>query len=235
MLQKIEALLRKAESTHFEEEAAAFYAKAQELMEKYAISEEALWKLDPSKSESPILETVHIKGDAAYDKFVLLSTLAQVNRCQAWKNNSGGRRDRSYDVRIAGYPSDIAFVTALYASLLLQLDLACVLAEVEEDYIESLRTWRISFTEAYCSRVSRRLLEQHKRRQEPSTGSSKELVLAREKKVEDYVTNELGLVFHTLNFNRNSFDSRAYSKGQEAGDQADIGTTRLPNRRRELE
>src|SRR3972149_3198261 len=231
MLQKIEALLRKAESTPYEEEAALFCAKAQELMERYAISEEALWQLDPSKTEKPIIESVEIKGDASWEKFSLFSVLADCNRCKAWKDTGRDYRGRTYYVRIAGYPSDVAFVEAMYASLLLQMDLACVIAEVEENYVESLRTWRISFTEGFVARVERRLREKHKRRN-PSTGG-KELVLAREKKVDDFVDAQ-GISFSPLSFNRNSYDEVAYEAGSKAGDSADIGNVRLPGRRKEL-
>src|SRR3954469_24189165 len=49
MFEKIRGLLRKAESTTFEQEANTFFAKAQELMLRYRIDEEALWKLDPER------------------------------------------------------------------------------------------------------------------------------------------------------------------------------------------
>lgn len=234
MLKKIEALLRKAQSTAFEEEAALLYAKAQELMEKYAISEEALWQDDPSQAAQPILETIQIRGDAAYDRFLMLSTIAKVNRCKVWKHDTRSKT-HVYFTKIAGFPSDITFVTALYTSLLLQLNLACVIAETEEPFIESLRTWRISFTEAYCERVSQRLLAQKAEREKktPSTGS-KELVLAREVKVQKYVEDELAIKLRSFSYNRNSFDPSAYAKGSEAAENADIGNPRLPGRKKEL-
>lgn len=243
MLDKIEALLRKAESTTFEAEAATFYAKAQELMEKYAISEESLWQIDPSKAERPIFEHVTIKGDGTHNKFSLLTTIASCNRCVAWydQGSSPQRRTRGtntvpsrhhYEVTISGYPSDISFVLMLYTSLMLQMDLASVIAEVEEEEIESLRSWRMSFTEGFCDRVESRIQQQYLNRKGES--KSTDLVLAREQKVKDFITSE-GIFFEDFSApSRNSFDYGAYDAGSDAGSNADIGNDRLPNRRKEL-
>lgn len=231
MLKKIEALLKKAQSTPYEEEAAAFYSKAQELMEKYAISEESLWQLDPSKTETPVMEIMTLKGDNTHDKFSMLTTIASCNRCECW--HSGGNSRWQYDITIAGYPSDITFVTMLFSSLLTQLDLACVISEVDmEEEVDSVRSWRISFTEGFCGRVQDRLLAQFRARK--GTSKSTDLVLAREQKVKDYIGKQ-GISFAPFGGpNRVRYVEEAYDAGMRAGSSADIGNTRLPGKRKEL-
>jgi hypothetical protein len=221
--EKIEALLNKAGSTTFEEESALFYAKAQELMLKYAISEEQLWQSDPSKTQKPILEVLNLKGDNSEDRFKLLHVLAMSNRSKAWLHN---KDRREYIVHIAGYPSDIAYIQSLYASLLQQMNLACVSAEFTAAWDNTLtkggvRTWRVSFTEGYCERVRIRIWEAHKQTQTEQT--STDLVVQREAKVAEYIANDLGIQFSPRKaLVRANKDHRGVAAGRSAAENAEL-------------
>lgn len=217
MPEKIRALLAKASNTPYEEEAALFYEKAQQLMEKYAIDEEALWAGVHGASEKPIVETMTFKGDGASDKFSLITALALANRCQAWKEYSG---DRSYVVKIAGYPSDIAFIQLMFTSLSLQMTTAMVFAMIEAGDVS--RGWKINFMEGYTSRIAARLREAQRARQSANDSVGTGLVLAREKKVHDYLTKDLGMRFRNLSGPSRNRNPDAYNAGKNAANNADL-------------
>lgn len=227
--EKIRALLAKAGNTPYEQEAATFYAKAQELMEKYAIDEEALWAgTEKANTEKPIVETMTFKGDASYDKFRLFCTLAKYNRCQAWQDDKWGK---TYECKVVGYPSDIAFVNLLLTSILLQMNTALVFAMFEEGGTVS-RTWKISFADGYVTRIQHRVREAHHARQDGKPGT--DLVVAREQKVKAYVEQDMGMTFSPVNPPGRQKDRVAMSIGNEAANNADLGINRKLRKQREL-
>ena len=231
MPEKIRALLAKASNTPYEEEAASFFAKAQELMEKYAIDEESLWAGVHGAAEKPIVETMTFKGDSAQDKFALYTYIAKYNRCIAWKTRNPDGRTKTINMSVAGYPSDIVFISTLFTSMLLQMNVAMVMAMIDEGGDVS-RTWKISFTQGYTYRLGQRMAEAYMARQTNSPGT--ELVLAREHKVKDFVTNDLGLSFTTSKAKRRNIDHDGYSSGRSAADKADLGMTSKLRGQREL-
>lgn len=224
MLHKIEALLRKAESTDQEAEAALFYEKAQELMEKYAISEEALWKIDPSKTEKVILETMKVSGDGVYDKFILFTKTGKCNRCRVWKDDNYSTRAH-YELRIAGYPTDVAFVMSLYASIMLQMELALVTSLVLNNVQNEKKPYRNSFVNGFVHRIADRLQAQLDKRE--TTGTSTDLVLDRSRKVDEFIEKDLGLSLGSARRPSQQLNAQGYYNGKAAGDNADIGNARL--------
>jgi hypothetical protein len=227
--EKIRALLAKAGNTPYEQEAATFYAKAQELMEKYAIDEEALWAgTERANTEKPIVEVLTFKGDGAYDKFRLYSTLAKYNRCQAWKDD--GIRN-TYVTKVVGYPSDIAFISLMLTSLLLQMNTSMVFAMFDEDG-NTTRSWKINFAEGYVDRIQVRIKEAHAARQ--GDGTSTDLVVAREQKVDDYIKNDLGMSFTSLRGPSRQYNPAAQSAGRNAANKADLGINAKLRKQREL-
>ncbi len=84
VLARIRALLAKAESTTFEEEAHAFTAKAQELMTRHAID---VAMLGASAGSDAAISTEHrmirIEQPYADPKISLLGAVARANRCRA--------------------------------------------------------------------------------------------------------------------------------------------------------
>jgi Protein of unknown function (DUF2786) len=96
MLAKVRALLAKAESTTFEEEANALTAKAQELMARHAIDQAMVAGADGADSDGPTGRRIGVDDPYAGAKANLLHSVAQANRSAtvggAAGDGPGGRR-----------------------------------------------------------------------------------------------------------------------------------------------
>ena len=89
VLEKVRALLAKAESTEFAEEAAAFTAKAQAIMAAHSITLAMLEGASPD--DGPASLRIVQEAPYASQKSTLLSAIARPNQCRVvWDS-----RDRS--------------------------------------------------------------------------------------------------------------------------------------------
>jgi hypothetical protein len=152
MLDRVRALLAKAESTEFPEEAEAFTAKAQELMARHSI-DEALLAAQKGSSDQPGGVRVGIDNPYEAAKALLLQKVAEANRCRTiWSKQLGF-------ATVFGFPSDIDAVDLLYTSLLVQGTTAMVLEGSRRDGFGRTRTrsFRQSFLNAYAIRIGQRL------------------------------------------------------------------------------
>ena len=155
VLEKVRALLAKAESTTFPEEAEALSAKAQELIARHAI-DEAMVSGGPVTADSPDAPTgVRLPVDDPYAgaKSILLSEVAATNRCHAvWSKGLGFST-------VMGFDADLQFVEMLYTSLLVQATSAMVAAGAQADRRGRSRTrsFRQAFLLAYAVRIGQRL------------------------------------------------------------------------------
>jgi hypothetical protein len=159
MLDRVRALLAKAESTEFPDEAEALTARAQELMARHSI-DDALLAAAAEHSGRPG------SGDAAgrrlfvdspYEaaKAVLLEVIATANRCRSiWHKNLGL-------CTVVGFPAELDAVELLFTSLLVQATTAMVAAGSRQDAWGRTRTrsFRQSFLAAYSQRIGERLSE----------------------------------------------------------------------------
>lgn len=119
LLGRIRALLAKAESTDFPEEAEALSSKAQQLMARHSI-DEALVAADPGAGAPGGPGACRIGIDQPYEgaKALLLDAVAAANRCQAvWAGDFGFST-------VVGFEPDLEAVELLYTSLLVQADAA---------------------------------------------------------------------------------------------------------------
>ena len=155
VLEKVRALLAKAESTTFPEEAEALSAKAQELIARHAI-DEAMVSGGAVTADSPDAPTgVRLPVDDPYPgaKSILLSEVAAANRCHAvWSKGLGFST-------VMGFDADLQFVEMLYTSLLVQATSAMVAAGAQADRRGRSRTrsFRQAFLLAYAVRIGQRL------------------------------------------------------------------------------
>lgn len=120
---KIQGLLRKAEGTDNENEAEAFYAKAQDLMLRYAIDEARLRDLEGAQAAKakPVKITVDFDWFYAQAKIRMISLIAKANRCKVIINPMAQRLDRkARQVYVIGYERDVENVQILFVSILLQ-------------------------------------------------------------------------------------------------------------------
>ena len=152
MLNRIRALLAKAESTEFPEEAEALSAKAQRLMAHHSISA-ALLDADAGRTDGPAARRIGVDNPYEAPKALLLEAVAAANRCRSvWVRYLGCST-------VVGYEADLDAVELLYTSLLVQATTAMTRAGSRQDrYGRSrTRTFRQSFLIAYASRIGQRL------------------------------------------------------------------------------
>ena len=152
-LAQVRALLAKAESTEFDEEAEALSAKAQELISRYALGR----LLDQSHhaGSGADLRVRRIWLDAPYvrAKASLVNEVASANRCQAACTESMG-----FCV-VVGAAADIDAVELLVTSLLVQANAAMLRhgRRFDESGVPRTRSFRQSFLMAYATGIGRRL------------------------------------------------------------------------------
>ena len=152
MLGRIRALLAKAESTEFAEEAEALSARAQELMAKYSI-DHALLAAESGREETPGGRRIAVDNPYEAPKASLLQTVAQANRCRVvWSKEIGL-------VTVIGFPADLDAVELLFTSLLVQANTAMLRAGAKQDAYGRSRTraFRTSFLVSYAIRIGERL------------------------------------------------------------------------------
>lgn len=156
VLGRVRALLAKAESTQFPEEAEALTAKAQELMARHSIDAAlAAAGADPGRRGSPERRRVVVPNPYVTAKVHLLSVVARANRCEAvWMKDEGV-------VFLFGYPVDLEAVELLFTSLLLQATTAALAAGAQVDAWGRSRTrsFRSSFLVSFAARIGERLEE----------------------------------------------------------------------------
>lgn len=154
MLSRIRALLAKAESTEFSEEAEALSARAQELMAKYSI-DHALLAARAGEKEEPAGRRIAVDNPYESPKTTLLNVVAEANRCRAiWSKDVGL-------VTVIGFPADLDVVELLFTSLLVQANTAMLRAGGKKDQLGRSRTraFRQSFLISYAIRIGERLTE----------------------------------------------------------------------------
>jgi hypothetical protein len=157
VLEKVRALLAKAESTTFPEEAEALSAKAQELMARHAIDSAmvAAGAGAAGSDHRPTGVRVPVDDPYAGAKSILLAEVAAANRCRAvWSKGF------SFST-VLGFEADLEFVDVLYTSLLVQATSAMVAAgsHVDRSGRSRTRSFRQAFLLAYASRIGQRLRE----------------------------------------------------------------------------
>ncbi|MGP4029098.1 DUF2786 domain-containing protein [Actinomadura sp. 3N407] len=153
-LGRVRALLAKAESTEFPEEAEALSARAQELMARHSI-DHALLAAETGDMGGPAGRRIAVDNPYDSPKAVLLTVVADANRCRAvWHRELGFST-------VVGYPADLAAVEMLFTSLLVQATSAMVHAGPRRDARGRSRTrsFRHAFLNAYAARIGERLRE----------------------------------------------------------------------------
>ncbi len=227
VLEKIRALLAKAESTTFDAEAAAFTAKAQELMARHAIDAALLEATSPT-NERPVQVRLPIDAPYADVKGLLLQVVAEASRCRAV-----GHADLGLST-VIGFAADISAVEMLYTSLLVQAQTA--LAEAARHAPPGTRTrsqsYRSAFLLAYTERIGERLDEVNRAVVDAAVaevGDSFLPVLAdRSTAVDDCIDEAFGKL--TSSRVRGGWDAAGWAGGRRAADDArlnagDLATT----------
>lgn len=149
--EKVRALIAKAEATTFAEEAEAFMAKAQELITRHAIDEVTLSAgRGPAPSEV-VVRHVLLEDPYLKPKYVLLSGVAEANRCRAVLLPGYGF------ATVFGAPSDVEAVEMLFTSLLAQA--TSFMISAGEGQGRRTKSFRHAFLLAFGGRIAQRLAE----------------------------------------------------------------------------
>jgi hypothetical protein len=152
MLSRIRALLTKAESTEYAEEAEALSARAQELMAKYSISQ-ALLAAESGRKDDPAGRRIAVDNPYEAAKVSLLQAVATANRSRViWSKEVGL-------ATVVGFDADLDAVELLFTSLLVQASSAMLHAGSRQDAHGRSRTraFRQSFLLSYAIRIGERL------------------------------------------------------------------------------
>jgi hypothetical protein len=152
ILAKVRALLAKAESTDFDEEAEALSAKAQELMSRYAL-DRALLDHGHGLRQQATLCRIWLDNPYVTAKAMLVDAVARANRCCSVMDSRFGC------TTVVGDAGDLRVVELLATSLLLQGSRAMLSTGSQRNLggMSRTRSYRQSFLAAYASRIGERL------------------------------------------------------------------------------
>jgi hypothetical protein len=223
MLSRVRALLAKAESTEFPEEAEALSSRAQELMARHSIDDAFLAAAGPGKAGPGRASGRRLFIDSPYEaaKAVLLDVVAGANRCRAiWHKNLGLST-------VLGFPGDLDAVELLFTSLLVQATAALVREGSRQDSYGRSRTrsFRQSFLTSYAQRIGERLAEAAGAAERQAVADSPEAnllpVLAARHRAVDEAVEEMfpELTEHAV---RSTHDREGWLSGRAAADLATL-------------
>jgi hypothetical protein len=206
MLDRVRALLAKAESTTFPEEAEAYTAKAQELMARHSIDFALLVARGGARDE-PAVRRLAVENPYEAPKTLLLQAVAGANRCRAvWMKEFGF-------VTVMGFPADLDSVELLFTSLLVQ----AVRAMTQSG--NSAPSFRRSFLTSYAHRIGERLTETT----EKVTQSAKPDLLPVLKKRTEEVDARFSEAFPAIRRQAVNVSNRqGWAEGRAAADRADL-------------
>jgi hypothetical protein len=154
ILAKVRALLAKAESSTFEEEAHAFTEKAQQLMARHSIDLAMVHAQAVHSAGANVEERrVHLDDPYVASKIHLLGVVSNKNRCRTVSLSDVGI------VGVFGAPADLDIVVLLFTSLLTQATASMIAAGRCVDGLgrSQTRSFRQSFLAGFAFRISERL------------------------------------------------------------------------------
>ena len=223
VLGKIRALLAKAESTTFPEEAEALTAKAQELITRHAVDRVLLAATTGSVDDQPLTHRVHIDDPYASQKSTLLSEIASANHSRSVYTPQFGI------ATLVGFAADLRAIELLFTSLLVQATAAMVQAgdRAPSGGRARSRGFRSTFLSGYAIRIGQRLaLATHAVETAADAASEGSLlpVLSLRDEAIDRATSE---AFPRLRYKTTTVsDGAGWSAGTAAADRADLGGDR---------
>jgi hypothetical protein len=235
-LATVRGLLAKAEATAFPEEAEAFFAKASELIARYAIDEAVLWAdADDAARDHP--DEVRLVLHAPYigQKAVLVAAVARAHGCVAVRLGAEPGT-RAEAISVVGFPNELRWVEALVTSLLVQLTSAMLARCPVGLTAAGSAGWRRSFIIGFADEVAGRLEADRSASSaavdlaDRTGGRSTAMVLADR---DDEVRQDLRRRYPRL---RTSWTSRGDSRsgaaeGRRAGREASLGRGGITGRR----
>lgn len=221
-LSKIRALLDKAESTTFPEEAEALSAKASELMVKYHIDEAQLNASRPRQDRGVVIEkTIDLgKGPYVGARQILIGQItdafdARLLLSQGYKGKNA---------HVVAHESVVEQVEVLYTSLLLQATRAVAAAKVppREHGLRFRRSFLISFAYRVGDRLREQLASAVAAADESASTSVALVLVDRKSEVDSWVDQAYPRLRKAPNLSASS-SAAGREQGTAAGSRADIG------------
>ena len=227
LLDKVRALLAKAESTDFDAEAEAFTVKAQELMARHRI-DRAVLEDASSRGDAPAGRRLFIDDPYADAKALLLQVICEANGGHGvWSKGMGFSTVFAFD-------DELDIIDDLFTSLLVQVTAALRREGSKQDRWGRSRTTRFrrSFLVAFAHRIGQRLREATDAAvadAEAETGRSLVPVLAsRAAAAQDAAADAFPEV---TGFAASATDGEGWFAGTMFGDRADLGVGAPVNER----
>jgi hypothetical protein len=220
-LDRVRALLAKAESTEFAQEAESLTGKAQELITRHSIDIAMVYADgDAAGGTAPSGKRLHLDDPYVKEKSTLLHVVAGANGCRTVLIEDLAL------VTIFGFAADIEVVELLFTSLLVQATSAMTKAsQGPGSYSDA--SFRRAFLIGYAHRINERLESARAAavgEAEEDLGTSVDLVLAgRNEQVDALVKNTFGKLKATRS---RRVDAAGFTAGDAAAAKADLGTRR---------
>lgn len=223
VLRKVRAMLAKAESTQYAEEAEAYTAAAQRMMTRYRIDSAMLEVSGARTTEGPAGRRIGVETPYESAKVTLLCAVAQANGCRTvW------HKSLSF-CTLVGTSADLDLVERLFTSLLLQAATAVshLGARSETGSHARSRSFKRSFLTGYAVRIGERLTEASRSEVQeagarPGGAELVPLLAARGREVDRAVET----LFPSLRPARSrvsSLDADGWASGRGAADAARLG------------
>lgn len=221
LLRRIRALLAKAESTEFPDEAEALTGKAQELMTRHTV-DTALLAGGPQARTDVATRRVHVEDPYVQAKVQLLGAVADANGVRlVWYRGLG-------IATLVGVAADLDAVELLFTSLLLQVGQSLGAAERAAGRRSASRAFRRAFLLGYAGRIGERLTSARERatREAAAEQGVDLLPVLRSRQVA--VDDAFAELFPRVRSSRSraSVDGSGFRAGRAAADSADVGTRR---------
>ncbi|MGY1848691.1 MULTISPECIES: DUF2786 domain-containing protein [unclassified Blastococcus] len=224
-LRRIRALLAKAESTGFPDEAEALTAKAQELMTRHAV-DAALLDGGPPSGADVDTRRVHLADPYARAKTQLLGAVAEANDVRlVWYQGLG-------IATLVGIRSDLDAVELLFTSLLLQVAQALATAERQDGRRPASRSFRRAFLLGYAHRIGERLVAARRRATAEAAAERGADLLPVLRSRQEAVAARTAELFPRVRAgrSRSSVDAGGWYAGRAAAERADVAPRRSPLR-----
>lgn len=225
MLSRVRALLAKAESTSFPDEAEALSAKAQQLMSRYSIEQALAQPVTPGR-RATVASARRIWLDAPYlgPKTLLVAEVGSANHCRTVSSEKLGF------VTVLGAEVDLDVVEVLSTSLLVQAARAMLASGSQYNRLGTSRTrsFRHSFLLSYATRIGERLREAAAQT-EAATGTDLVPVFADRAQAVDTLFDSLFAT--TVRRSFSAGNAAGWGAGRSAADRAVLTTERRAVRR----
>jgi len=216
---RVRALLAKAESTDFPEEAEALSAKAQSLMARHRIDTAVLAQQPGGVSSSVVARRLHLEDPHVDARAAVVQAVGAANGVRVVLLPAFGM------ATLVGAADDLDLVELLVASLLLQADRALGAAAREGGARVRSTAYRRGFLYAFAQRIGERLETAREAATTAAMATYGAALLPALAEREQAVDRLVGELFPRLRKRTGrAVDAAGWHAGRQAADAADLGT-----------